>query len=163
MGVECSNKLIVRVANEDDWQAINDIVDNYDGLIPYDINKTKDSLKKSLSMQGIALAEYNGQIVGGVSGYMALSLFQEEIVFIVMFLIFKPEYRYLTKLFIKELELMLLTTRCTQIVYGVPASMPVLERFFGIMGYEKLETHYMKRLSGSTGSSGSSRSSRGNK
>ena len=97
------------------------------------------------------LAEYEGRIIGGIAGYAIPCMFTNDIIFSVMFFYVEPEFRFLTSRIVKEVELVLLPTKVTKIVFGVPVfenkKPEILVKFYRMMGYKPLEVHLFKRIS----------------
>lgn len=150
MNTECVEyKIVIRIAKPDDLPDIFQMVDMYDGNMRHDKKIAKNFIRDILYVQGVLLGYYNDELIGGVAGYSLPSMFSDDLNFCVMFFFMKPHYRRFTKYFIKELELSLLGTRVTKIVFGFPApgmdeQSEKARRFIKIMGYKEMETHYYK-------------------
>lgn len=152
MSIECiDNKVVIRMAEPNDLPEIFNLVDCYDGPVKIDVTKTKNSLRDIVYIHGVFLAEYNDEVIGGVAGIAMPCLFDNDITYCVLFLFIRPEFRKLTTLFIRELELCLLATKCTKITFGMPSSdfyhkSEKMQRYMRILGYKELETHFFKRF-----------------
>ena len=90
------------------------------------------------------------QTIGGIAGYVIPCMFTNDVMYSVMFFYVTPEFRFLTSKIIKEVELVLLPTKVTKIVFGVPVfenkNPEILMRYYRVMGYKPLEVHYFKRI-----------------
>ena len=143
------NEITFRVAVPNDLPEIFKLVDEYNDGIEIDRTRTKNSLRDFVYVQGVFMVYHGDQVIGGIGGYVAPALITNDIIFNVMFFYIRPQFRKHTKRIILEMELVMLPTRATQIVYGIPAGgkMPLLYRFFKMMGYKSLEIHVIRRLS----------------
>lgn len=142
------DKLVITIATQKDLPDIYHICDTFKDYPGIDSGVLKESIKSMVEIGGILLAEINGNIVGGVAGYVMPGLYNGDLIFSVMFLYMKKGYRQYTKKFIKELELVLLPTKVNKIVFGILHSKVShgYERFYRMMGYKKLETHVYKNI-----------------
>lgn len=142
------NKVVVNLATTLDLMSIYALVDDYCDNIAIDRYKTKNSIRDMVYMNGALLFDYNGFVIGGTSGYLMPSMFTDDSFFMSMFFYIRKEYRHLTKQCIKELELCVLPSKVTKLIFGVMAfNNPNYEkqkRFFRMLGYKELETHFYK-------------------
>lgn len=152
MPIDClKDKVTIRPAEYRDMPELCYMVDAYNGPIVRDPEATKKSLAELLSVNGIILGEYNGEVIGGIAAVASPCLFKNELWLNVMFLYIKPKFRRYTKEFIRELEMTLLATKATAISFAVvseefdPKSRQ-LRRWMRLMGYKELEVHFYKRL-----------------
>lgn len=145
------HKVILHIANANDLPEVFELVDDYDGEIAIDKTKTKNNLREIVYMQGAMLFEYEGTIIGGVAAYVCPCMFTNDVIYTAMFFYVREQFRFLTVEIIKEMELVLLPTKVTKIVFGVPIidnkNAHKLIRRFKMLGYEPLETHMYKRIS----------------
>ena len=152
MQTECLKvKVILKLADPKDLPDLFTLVDKYNGGFDIERKLTKNNLREVLYMQGVFLGYFNDRLIGGVAGYAVPSLFKNEITYCAMFIFIMPEFRHLTKQFIAELELALLGTKVSKLVFGLPTDerepeADKIRRFFKILGYKELETHYYKRF-----------------
>ena len=142
-------EITFKVAELDDLPIVLTFVEQYNDGIKIDPTRVKNSLRELVLISGIFLIFNEDKVIGGIGGYVAPSLLTDDLVFNVMFFYVVPESRRWTKRIILEMELILLPTKATMIVYGIPAAgrMPALYRFFRMMKYEPIETHVGRRLS----------------
>ena len=142
------NKIVLKIANPTDLPIIFDLVDDYSGELEIDRTKVKNSIREVVYIQGAILVEYEGSTIGGIAGYSSASMINDEMLFTVMFFYVRKDYRCLTKYIIKELELVLLPTKTTMIIFGIIMNKThyKLSRFMRMMGYDKIETHMAKRI-----------------
>lgn len=144
------NDLNFIIAQPNDLPDVFRLVDCYDDGMEIDRDRTKNSLRELVYAGGVFLVKKDDEVVGGLAGYAADSMFTADLIFNVMFFYIVPEHRRMTKRIIIEMELILITnSKATQIVFGVPAvsNMSNLYRFFRIIGYKPLEIHVTRRLS----------------
>ena len=149
--VYLEHKAILSIATEANLEDIFSLVDSYvseNGLIYIDPSIAKKTLTQITKINGVLLLRYNEEIVGGMAGYIMPGLFMKDNFFSTLFLYLKKDYRSLTKKLITEAEKILKVAGVSQLVYGVPYSLDSknLGRFFRIMGYNNLETHYCKEI-----------------
>ena len=144
-----ANSVVLHIAEPVHIPEIYELVDTYrDGMI-IDKDLTKESLRDIVYDEGVILIEYNDMIVGGIAGYVMPCMFTHDQIYSVMFFYILPSFRFLTRDVMKEIELVVLPTHATKIVFGVPAmykNPKALARFYRRMGYKPLETHYEKRI-----------------
>lgn len=151
METATADKITIRVAQPNDLPEVFRLVDSVDSeefIFEINRDKLKNSLRELIYVRGALFGECNGQVIGGVAGYALPCMFTDEMLYCCMFLYVKKEFRHLTKKFIQELELTLLPTNAKRLTFGVPEgqSSDLMQRFFKMMGYKKLETHYYKRF-----------------
>ena len=138
----------LRVAEPIDICSVYEFVDAYnDGMI-IDRIRTKDSLREMVYNNCVLLAECRSILIGGIAGYIAPGVFTDDKIFSTMFFYIIKEYRHLTRRAVKEIELMLLTTKVTKIVFGVLANKnsEKQKRFMRMLGYSELESHMAKDI-----------------
>jgi hypothetical protein len=140
--------VIIHMAEPNDLPAIFQLVDSYCDELDIDRVRAKNSLREIVYLKSVLLVEYKGEYVGGIAGYVLPGLFTKDMFFSTMFFYVKKEFRFLTKQIIKEVELVLLPTPVTKIVYGVPSgsASEKHQRFMRMMGYKELETHLSKDI-----------------
>lgn len=148
MNDQLTNKVLIHNAEPNDLPHVFTLVDGY--CDDYKINpvRVKNFLRDILYVRGVFMATYNGEPIGGVAGYAMPNMFQDELMFAVMFFYIKKEYRKLTGKFLEEFELALLPTKCNRIIFGV-MNTPVgtkQQRYLRMRGYSLLETHLSKRI-----------------
>lgn len=143
-----TNKVVLRIANPNDLPEIFLLVDQYHEELEIDRSRTKNALRDLLYIQGCILAEYNGKAIGGVAGVCFNGCFTDEVIFFIQFLFVHRDYRFLTRELIKEVELSMLPTKATKIVYGIPNgnNYAKKQRFMKMLGYNELEVHVYKNL-----------------
>ncbi len=136
------------MARPNDLPALFELVDSYSEEFEHDKTVAKNSLREIVYMNSVLLVEFEGKYIGGIAGYMLPGLFNKELYFSTMFFYVIKEFRFLTKRIMKELELVLLPTEITKIVYSIPVgeNFEKRKRFMRIMGYNELETHMIKDL-----------------
>lgn len=144
-------KVDLYVALMSDVDKVMVLVDNYlsdEGLIKIDGDIAKRSLKQIIKMNGVLLGEVDGEVIGGAAGYTMPGLFTSDVFFSILFFYVKKDCRKMTSSFIKAIEEMLKMAGITKIVFGVPYTWnyPVLSRFYRMMGYSLLESHYCKDI-----------------
>lgn len=146
--ISLDNKVIVHLAEPLDLISVYALVDEYADGVDIDRNKTKNALREMVYANGVLLFEYNNFVVGGVAGYVMPSMFTDDSFFMSMFFYVRKEYRNLTKQCIKELELCILPSRITKLIFGVLALDNIKynkqKRYFKMLGYKELETHFYK-------------------
>ena len=142
------NSIILKMASAKDLPAIFQLVDSYSDDIKIDTFITKRSIREMVYANGALLVEYDGELIGGIGGYIMPSMYNEDMIFSVMFFYVRKEFRFLTRRIIKELELASLPTKATKLIFGVPIndSYDKLVRFYRMMGYSRLETHMCKNI-----------------
>ncbi len=142
------HKIILNVAVPNDLPVLFDLVNEYDEELKIDKTIAKNSIREMVYHQGAVLAEYDGIVVGAIIGYVLPGAFTEDLIFSTIFFYVSKDYRHLTKQIIRELELSILPTKVTKIVFGVIAdrNYSKRKRFMRMMGYSELETHYEKRI-----------------
>lgn len=146
--------LKIRLATEKDFPAIISLVDSWhndaanDNGIMVDCEKLKKNLKKMLDENLILLISYGGVVVGGMAGYRVGTLFNSDVFFLVMFFYVCRNYRNLVKEILLGIERFLLTENINKITFAVIENAKAKKyiRFYKMMGYNKLETHMIKRL-----------------
>ncbi len=145
------NSIVINIAQASDLSVIFSFCDEYNDGMKIDRTRAKNALRDLVYIQGVMLVEYEGRIVGGIAGYVTPCMFTNDVIFSVMFFYVEPSFRFLTPRIVKEVELVLLPTKVTKIVFGVPIfenRKPLeLVRFYRLMGYKPLETHLFKRIS----------------
>ncbi len=148
MTLEDKRLVVLRCAEPSDLFKIYSFCDEYDDGIDINRNKAKESLREFVYADAVLMVEYDGEIVGGIAGYVQEGMFTDDVMFSVMFFYMKRDFRRLTKRVIKELEATLRTTKVTKIVFSIPfgSKSDRLERYYRIMGYATLETHYQKSI-----------------
>jgi len=149
--INIENKVVIRLASPSDLLDIYKVIDTYDGAMEHDKNRLKISIREILYYQGVFVGVYNDEIIGGVAGYAVPALFKDEISYCALFFYIVPKYRHLVRGFIKELELILVGTKCAKIVYAFPTEKNDprggrMRKFIQLMGYTELETHFEKRF-----------------
>ena len=144
------NDVIVRIAEPSDLFKIFEFCDEYNDGININRNKAKDALRDLVYIKGVMLVDYQDQTIGGIAGYVQPCMFTNDILFSVMFFYVKPDLRFLTGKIIKEVELVLLPTKVTKIVFGVPVfenrKTEIVVKYYQMQGYKPLEVHLFKRI-----------------
>ena len=144
------HKVIINIARPNDLPVIFSFCDEYNDGMNIDRTKAKNAIRDLVYIDGAMLAEYKGQTIGGIAGLVLPCMFTNDIIFSVMFFYVKPEFRFLTSHIVKEVELVLLPTKVTKIVFGVPVfenkKPEELVRYYRMQGYKPLEVHLFKRL-----------------
>ena len=146
--LKTKNRVLLKVAEPSDLFDLYRLVDTYELGIEIDRDRVKNSLREMLYIHGVMLAEYNGVVIGGLAGYAIPSMLNDEIIYACMFLYVKKEYRHLTREFIKEFELTLLPTKAKRVTFAAlhTPDGKKLQRFFRMLGYQEIETHFAKRF-----------------
>lgn len=146
------NSVVVRLATSENYGQIYKLVDEYaeKTSLPFDRDKTKESLDQMVKAQGVLLFELYGKIIGGMAGYVIPCAFNNNVFFSVMMFYVCPDHRSLTKKIINEVELVLLASPVTHIIVGVLSdeNHDILMRYFRMHGYSRIETHMAKTLGG---------------
>ena len=144
-------EVIIKIAKPNDLPNIFEFCDQYNDGMNIDRTKSKLAIRDLVYLDGALLAEYEGETIGGIAGITMPCMFTNDIIFQVMFFYVDPEYRSLTGKIIKEVELVLLPTKVTKIVFGVPIfenkKPEILVKYYRMMGYKPLEVHLFKRIS----------------
>lgn len=143
------NTLIIRIAGPDDLPDLFQLVDEYSDGIKHNPRFVKNSLRDLLYIQGVLVGDLNGHVIGGVAGIALPCMWNDDVLFSVMFFYIRNRYRHLTRCFINELEHSLLPTKATKLVFGVPnfgADYEPRKRFMRMLGYRELETHMVKNV-----------------
>lgn len=138
--------MILRLATPADLFTIYELIDSYDGPISHDKGRVKNFARDLVYSDGVFLVEHDNCVIGCVAGIASPVMFRDEITLSVLFIYVRREWRKHTRTVIRELERMLWTTKATRLTFGITAGNETLERFFRMMGYRKLETHYEKRI-----------------
>lgn len=151
------NDLFVRLADCDDMLLVDSLVDSYtkENQIPIDQEITKKSLRLMQESGIVVIGENDGIPICGIAGYMFNSFFSREKVFSAMFFYVRAEHRHLTKHFLKQVEMHLLTSGIDRITMAFPSmeKNPKADnavRFMQTIGYKILETHVHKNLNYAT-------------
>lgn len=144
------NEVNLKLAEPTDLLEIYNLVDGYDGeeRLRFDHQKVKLSLRDMVYLKGVVLAVYKEQIIGGVAGYVLNSIFNDDVLYCAMVLYVKREFRDVSRKVLTEFELSLLPTKVTKIIFGVMdgPKFKVKQRFFKMMGYRFLESHFVKGI-----------------
>lgn len=142
------HRVVIRLARPEDLPDLFEMVDLYDGSVQIDRTKTKNNLREMLYASGVFFAELNGKTIGGIGAYCLPCLFNDDVMFCVMFLFVKKEYRELTGQIIKELELVLLPSKVNRLIFGFLAGENQKKhvRFMKMHGYKDYEMHVSKRI-----------------
>jgi hypothetical protein len=151
--------MVLRLATEEDLPKIYDLgFENYSdkALAAYntiiDREKVKAavlSLVKSntvyVAIQGM---EEKEEIIGVMIGTLTQTLFSNDLIYSSMFFFMDERFRKYAEGFIKQLEIELRKNKVSKLIIGNPElnNADKMERFYKIMGYKKLETHYMRDL-----------------
>ena len=144
------HSVVLKIAKANDLPDVFELVDAYDDGRIIDKTITKNSLREIVYDQGVLLVEYDETVIGGIAGYVMPSMFTRDIIFSVMFFYVRPQFRFLTKKILKELELSMLPTIANKIVFGVDLdggkNASKMLRYYRMAGYKPLETHVYKRM-----------------
>jgi len=136
------NSVILHMAQADQLPYIFDLVDDYNDGMYFDKTITKNNLREMVYMQSALLVKYKDSIIGGIAGFVLPCMFTNDLMFQIMFFYVRPKSRHLTGKIIDELELVVLPTKVTKIVFGVPihgAKKPrSLIKYFRRRGYKPL-------------------------
>lgn len=140
------NKVVVNLATINDLMVVYSLVDDYSDGINIDRDRTKLAIRDIIYIDGVLLVEYNSVVIGGIAGYIMPSMFTNDTFFMVMFFYVRKGYRHLTKSIIKELELVVLPSKITKLIFGVLNNDRYAQqkRYFKMLGYKELETHMWK-------------------
>ena len=145
--------MIVRYAQQKDLAGIFELYKDYEGdnLRQLDIILNKEiieaNLRIMLEKKCIIIAETENKIIAGIAGMILPCGFTSDMMFMAMFFFVHPNKRQHTVPFIKEIERLLKGTQITRIVVSAPASVNgKMDRFYSMLGYHKLETHYYKKV-----------------
>ncbi len=142
--------VIIKIAKPNDLPVIFEFCDEYNDGMNIDRTKAKNAIRDFVYIDGALLAEYEDKIIGGLAGYAMPCMFTNDLIFQVMFFYVKPDFRFLTSRIIKEIELVLLPTKVTKIVFGVPVfenkKPEILVKYYNLRGYKPLEVHLFKRI-----------------
>lgn len=142
----------VRLAEEKDVKDVMDLFTEYanEGLGEYNITldtaRAEKIVRSSIDRKcGFVLIE-DDKIVGGMAGYIVESFFSDDVFMQSIFFYIKKPYRSKAALFIKSLEIILRATKVTKfIIANIETNNgEKLERFYKMLGFKKLETHYIK-------------------
>lgn len=141
--------LTIAKAEPSDLLDIFSIVDSYADGENINADLVKNNLRNMVYQNSVLLARHNGFGVGGVGGIILPSIFSNDFFFCVMFFYIRPEFRFLTRRILQQIEQGLKSTKVTKIIIGVWGENKTYEkqlRFMRIMGYRLLETHMVKKL-----------------
>ena len=122
------------------------IVEQYNGKVNKDkCRKLAETLVKNKS---VFVGVIEGGIAGAMLGTIVESGFDSEVIYNSMFFFLKPEYRKFSKQFINDVAEILKFTAATRFVIGMPAfnGGEKMERFLSIMGFKKLESHFIREV-----------------
>ena len=88
------------------------------------------------------------EISGAMVGAIVQSGFDSEILYTSLFFFIKLEWRKFTKNFIDGVAEILKSTPATRFIVGNPEfnNGPEMDRFYSMMGFKKLETHYIREI-----------------
>ena len=145
----------IRLAEEKDLPAIYELgFDSYSAEVvaTYGSVVDKDKCRKiaetMVKNKTVFLAISERNIIGAMLGIFTNSGFDSEVIYNSMFFFMKTEYRKFTKQFINDVENLLKLTTATRFIIGNPEfnNGPEMDRFYSIMGFKKLETHYIKPI-----------------
>ena len=144
------HSVVIKAAEPNDLPDVFALIDTYNGETMHDKTMVKNNVRDMVYMQGVMLVEYNGEVIGGIAGYVTPSMYTSDIILSIMFFYVRHGFRHLTKKIIDELELVMLPTSVTKIVFGILAHDNVHYekqiRYFKMAGYHLLETHLFKRI-----------------
>lgn len=142
------DKVVIKCARPEDLPDVFEMVDLYDGPLGINRTKTKNNLREILYNSGVFLAVLNGKTIGGIGAYVFPCMFNDDLMFCVMFFFVKHDYRHRTKDILRELELVLLPSRITKVIFGFMAgeSQAKQIRFMRMSGYKEFETHVFKNI-----------------
>lgn len=142
------NKLTVRLGRTDDLSTLFNFVDEYDGDLLIDCEKTKKSLQELLISEGIVIIEKDNVAICGIGGTVFGCTYNDEVMLCVMFLFVKKEYRRLTPRIILAVEHFFASTKINRIVYGFAVGKETQKRlrFMKILGYDNFDTHVSKKI-----------------
>ena len=140
---------IVRGATKEDIPAIFNLVEEYGGKKNIDKIKTKQSIMALMEYDGVFICLYGDYLIGGIAGIILPCMFSNDYFYITNYLYIREGFRYLTRKAIKELEMLLLPTKVTKIIFAVVENdyARQMQRFFKILGYDPFETHMAKTVS----------------
>ena len=145
----------IRLAEEKDLPAIYElgfdsysaeVVASYGSIIDKEkARKIADTLVKNKT---VFVAIIEGSIGGAMLGTITQSGFDSEIIYNSMFFFLKPEYRKFSKQFIDYVSEILKNTTVTRFVIGNPEFNhgAEMDRFYSMIGFRKLETHYIREV-----------------
>lgn len=142
------DKVFIKCARPEDLPDVFEMVDLYDSALKIDRTKTKNSLREILYNGGVFHVVLNGKTIGGIGAYILPCMFNDDLMFCIMFFFVKKEYRHFTPEIIRELELVLIPSKVTRIIYGFMAGEHHKKhiRFMRMMGYREFETHVSKSI-----------------
>ena len=142
------HSVVIHIAKPSDLLDVFDLVDEYADGIKIEKGRTKQSLRDLVYSGQVMVFKYEETTIGGVAGYNSPCLFTDDVFYNVMFFYVRQQFRFLTKEIIKEMELVLLPTKVTKLVFGIPISKhsEKYKRYYKMMGYRELETHVYKRI-----------------
>ena len=142
------HKVVIKIARPEDLPDLFEMVDLYDGNVQINRNKTKNALREMLYNAGVFFAVLDGKTIGGIGAYCLPCLYNDDIMFCVMFLFIKKGFRKHTKEIIKELELVLMPTKVSKILFGFLSGQNQDKqiRFMQMLGYKRFETHVFKNI-----------------
>lgn len=143
-----AHKVVIKCARHEDLPDLFEMVDSYNGELNIDRKKTKNNLREMLYNRGVFIGTLNGKAIGGVAAHVFPCMFNNDLMFCVMFFFVKNGHRHLTKEFLRELELVLTPTKITKIIFGFLAGKEQRYklRFMRMLGYKVFETHVYKNI-----------------
>ena len=142
------HKVVLKVAQANDLPVLFSLVDDYDGDVQVNKTRIKNAIREIVYVQGAVIAEVDRQVIGAVVGYALPCLYNDDVIFSVMFFYVRKQYRKFTKDIVRELELVLLPTKVNLIAYGFIVNQDYLklQRYMKILGYKEIGTHLAKRI-----------------
>lgn len=143
-----AHKVVIKIARPEDLPDLFEMVDLYDGNVQINRNKTKNGLREMLYNSGVFFAILDGRTIGGVGAYCLPCLYNDDVMFCIMFFFVKKGFRKYTKDIVKELEMVLMPTAVSRILYGFLSGQNQAKqlRFMRMLGYKGFETHVYKNI-----------------
>ena len=145
----------IRLAEEKDLESIYklgfesysaEMVSSYGSIINKD--KARRIAETMVKNKSVFVAIIEKEVAGAMLGTFTESGFDDEIIYNSMFFFMKPEYRKFSKQFINDINEVLKLTTTTRFVIGNPEfnNGPEMERFYSMIGFKKIESHYIREV-----------------
>lgn len=113
----------------------------------FDRQKLMSQVKDMIKKKSVLVGKDAFKIIGAVAGILWPCGFSSDVFFNASLFYIHPDSRHKTVAFIKELMEFLKCTPATQLVISNPAYSPDgLNRFYHMQGFQKLETHWIKKI-----------------
>lgn len=140
--------MIVRLATRKDLIKAEDFYKDYgDSSFPF--FRIGKQIANLIDNNSAIVVEYNGELIGGMAGYISKTITGEESVYMVMFFYVVRRFRRKIRRILKAI-MAFLKGKVQQIIIASPYTEDSAkrDRFYKIMGFKPLETHFVRSLNG---------------